>query len=199
MSLNYVFLDFELNNAYNFKVNPKCKNEIIEIGAVKLNDNFEVIDTFQSLVKPDAYNKINPIILKLTKIKVNDLFNAQYFGKVLKSFTNWIGNEDNIIYTWSESETYALFENCDFHRIKQLYYPWINNIIDLQYKLTKIYEYKFGKNKIGLKKMLEYYKINIDKRCHRALNDAVYTSEIFIEANKRLGLKNVVKLYSINN
>ena len=49
--MDYVIFDFEWNNAYDYK-SRKGINEIIEIGAVKLDRNLNVTDTFKQLIKP---------------------------------------------------------------------------------------------------------------------------------------------------
>ena len=52
--MNYIVLDLEWNQAAN-KKNRYAKIlpfEIIEIGAVKLNDSFQIIDTFQEVIRP---------------------------------------------------------------------------------------------------------------------------------------------------
>ena len=56
--MNYIVFDLEFNQGYKYKrknksrINPKCRFEIIQIGAVKLNDKLETIDRFDKLVKP---------------------------------------------------------------------------------------------------------------------------------------------------
>jgi DNA polymerase III epsilon subunit-like protein len=52
--MNYIVFDLELNSK-PFK--SRHPNEIIEIGAVKLNRNLEITGTFQSFVKPKVYKK----------------------------------------------------------------------------------------------------------------------------------------------
>ena len=42
--MNFIIFDLEWNNAYNYKL-KRGMNEIIEIGAVKLDENLKVIDT----------------------------------------------------------------------------------------------------------------------------------------------------------
>lgn len=54
--MEYIIFDLEWNNAFNYRT-QKGINEIIEIGAVKLNDNLEVIDTFKQLIYPQAFKK----------------------------------------------------------------------------------------------------------------------------------------------
>lgn len=49
--MDYVVVDLEWNNAFDYKT-KKGINEIIEIGAVRLNHNLQVVDTFKQLIKP---------------------------------------------------------------------------------------------------------------------------------------------------
>ena len=48
--MSYIVLDLEFNQAYDFEKNktilliPSCRFEIIQIGAVKLDNNFNIID-----------------------------------------------------------------------------------------------------------------------------------------------------------
>ena len=49
----HIFVDFEMNvidKAYR-EQRMICKREIIEIGAVKLDENCEVIDTFSYIIR----------------------------------------------------------------------------------------------------------------------------------------------------
>ena len=69
---SYIILDLEMCRT------PKgtkrgdlfLKNELIQIGAVLLNDNFEEVDTFMTYVSPQ-YSRITPVIQKLTGITQN--------------------------------------------------------------------------------------------------------------------------------
>ncbi|UUZ92201.1 hypothetical protein LJK87_43485 [Paenibacillus sp. P25] len=47
--MNYIVIDLEFNGRRHYNVYPM---EIIEIGAVKLNEQLEIIDTFQSYIRP---------------------------------------------------------------------------------------------------------------------------------------------------
>ena len=48
--MNYIIMDLEWNNAY-MKSAQKFVNEIIEIGAVKLDENLQEVGTFSELIK----------------------------------------------------------------------------------------------------------------------------------------------------
>ena len=55
--MNFIIFDLEWNNAYNYKL-KRGMNEIIEIGAVKLDENLDVVDTFKQLIKPQLSRKL---------------------------------------------------------------------------------------------------------------------------------------------
>ena len=48
--MNYIILDLEWDGAYFPKIN-RFINQILQIGAVKLNENFDVIETFDVIIK----------------------------------------------------------------------------------------------------------------------------------------------------
>ena len=52
--MKFVVVDFEMNPVSSIYKEQKaiCTNEIIQIGAVLLDDNYEELDSFQTYVKP---------------------------------------------------------------------------------------------------------------------------------------------------
>ena len=200
--MNYIFLDFEMNQplvrkSFYMPRNEKCPFEIIEFGAIKINESFEMIGVYQTFVKNKIYPKVNPRITELTTITLNDLENAKDFKRVIWSFNKWLEkeNEDSFIFVWGSDDKQILQQNFDFHRTSTKYMEWASNIIDLQNNMSNIYRYKFKSDNIGMNAMLKYYNIPLDKKRHRAINDAAYTVDIFKVAFKRLGLKNALKLF----
>lgn len=57
--MNYIIYDLELNSK-PFK--SKLPNEIIEIGAIKLDSDLKEIDTFQAFIKPHYFKKLFPVV-----------------------------------------------------------------------------------------------------------------------------------------
>ena len=59
--MNYIVLDLEWNQCPYGKdrENEKLPFEIIEFGAVKMNEKKEIVDTFHQLVKPVVYRRIH--------------------------------------------------------------------------------------------------------------------------------------------
>ena len=78
----YCVVDIETNG------NSPVKNQIIEIGAVKVQ-NGKVLDRFESYVYADY---IPSTITKLTNIEVADLANAPSLKETLKRFKEFLGD-----------------------------------------------------------------------------------------------------------
>lgn len=47
-------------------------DEIVQIGAVKLDENYHILDTFKIMVSPKYYTKMNKKVSKLTKITTEE-------------------------------------------------------------------------------------------------------------------------------
>ena len=73
--MNYIVFDLEWNQSPGGKKysNSRLPFEIIEIGAVKMNEQREVVDVFQRLVKPQVYNWIHDSIHEVIHVDYKDL------------------------------------------------------------------------------------------------------------------------------
>ena len=62
--MNYIIFDLEWNQGAPEEAGKveTLPFEIVEIGAVKLNDSREMISEFSELVKPQVYTQMNYII-----------------------------------------------------------------------------------------------------------------------------------------
>ena len=70
--MNFIIFDLEWNNAYSY-AKKGFMNEIIEIGAVKLNNKLETVDTFKQLVMPKLTKKLSGRCKNLTNITNEEL------------------------------------------------------------------------------------------------------------------------------
>ena len=84
---------------------PKPKQvEVIEIGAVKVNEHLEIIDEFCAFVKPTLHPKISPFCTKLTSITQRDVDPAGHFDEVVLDFEEWINPNEvrAVLMSWGE-------------------------------------------------------------------------------------------------
>lgn len=174
-----IVLDFEFNQAFEFgkngcKTNPDCRFEIIQIGAVKVNENYDITDSFDALIKPSIYRCIHPYVEKITGFTDKDFKKESVFKEVYPKFREFIG-DDVLLGTWGNSDIRALYRNIVFHKLAQP--PIMIQYVDIQNLATKALNYSKGSS-IGLKNAVEAFEIEIDRPFHNALDDAYYTARV---------------------
>lgn len=190
-NMNYIVLDLEWNQAIKQDHNSQLLFEIIEIGAVKLDDNFKKKGTYQKLIKPELFKKIHPIVNGITKLQDRDFTNEKNFKYVIKEFLRWCG-DDYIFCTYGNQDLYELQCNMRYHNVEIPWkYPF--KYIDIQ-KILSV-EYKEEIEQMSLEKAANFLKINHKSVYHRALGDALYTAEILC----RLDKENIRKYISIDH
>lgn len=89
--MNHIVIDLEMNKiTKQIRDSYKLSSELIEIGAVKMNGAFDVVDTYQTYVSPD-FGKMDEKIIQLTGITDDKLVGAPKFAEAMDDFAKWIG------------------------------------------------------------------------------------------------------------
>ena len=181
--MNYIVFDLEFNQPFNFKtgtktyLNPKCPFEIIQIGAVKLNDDFEITDSFNGLIRPSIYKRIHPYVEKITGFDMSTFKDSPGFAEVYEKFLEFMGDkEENILCTWGFDDIKSLFRNILFYKIDTESIS--HRCVNVQRYATEYLHNEPGKS-IGLKNAVIQLDIPASTNFHNALNDAEYTAKIF--------------------
>ena len=65
--MNYIILDLEWDSAYSV-IHKRFLNQILQIGAVKLDENFNIIDVFDVTVKSSFSKRLSKRFIELTGI-----------------------------------------------------------------------------------------------------------------------------------
>lgn len=187
--MSYIVFDLEFNQAYQCKkekitiTNEECPFEIIQIGALKLNENFETIQTFNRLIKPHIYTTLNPFIENLTGITMDDLNTSKPFKDIYEEFIDFIQGDKSILCVWGLADIKELLRNIKYHNLDISIIPM--KYINLQQYASKFLKCPKGTH-IGLNKAVNLLNIPLDSKFHNAFADAHYTTEIFkrIYSNK---------------
>lgn len=180
--MNYIVLDLEFNQSFPFKTgkkvepNPECPFEIIQIGAVKLNEAFEQIGTFDYMIRPQIYPRLHPFVEKITGIHPDMLADKPSFSEAYAAFLTFIGKEPAILCTWGGDDVKSLFRNILFYDLDAD--AMTDQFLNVQPFAAQYLNHEAGKA-IGLKNAVEALGIPEGETFHNALNDAVYTAEIF--------------------
>lgn len=174
--MNYIIFDLEWNQCPQGKTreNPKLPFEIIEIGAIKLNEQREEIGRFQEVIRPLVYRKLHFRTKEVIPVTQDELAHARTFSPVIRDFFRWCG-EDCRFVTWGSLDLNELQRNMDYYRIsnplpKPLFY------YDLQKMFSILYD--DGKSRMALEDAVDFLKIEKTIPFHRAFDDTYYTAEV---------------------
>ena len=174
--MNYIVLDLEWNQS-NTGEEPEVKEipfEIIDIGAIKLNKEREMISEFNQLVKPTVYQHMHKITSNLIHLHMKDLQKGHPFVEVIGEFLSWVG-KDYIFCTWGPLDLYELQRNMRYYHLEPLSDTPIR-FLDVQKLFSIAYEDK--KSRRNLEYAIDYLKLEKDIPFHRAFSDAYYTAKI---------------------
>jgi len=191
--MNYIVIDLEWNQqSTNLKLDLEdCPAfEIIEIGAIKLNENFKICESFDRYIRPSIYPKMNPHTRKIINIDENKLKYADFFEDVFEEFIEWCGN-DYIFCTWGSMDLTELQRNVKFYDLDNPFcFPL--KYLDIQ----EIFSIKYGKRdkRFSLEAAIELCEISKNATFHNAINDAKYTALIM----QKIGMKKYVSCFAID-
>ena len=168
--MNYIIFDLEWNQCGSeceIMTEPVClPGEIIEIGAVKLDDAFKKIDELRLYIKPQYYTKLHRRVVTLTGIR-NQALEEQGlpFPQAYEKFMAFCGEEYSFM-TWSRSDLPILIDNMLLHGID------VSNLPDT-YDLQRIFcnEIMRFSRKMSLDDALRILNEKGDV-AHDALNDS---------------------------
>ena len=137
--MNYIVFDLEWNQSPGGKkfANRRLPFEIIEIGAVKMNERKEIVDTFHRLIKPQVYNWIHDSIHEVIHMNYKDLVNGTPFPLAVKEFFEWC-EEEWAFFTWGNQDVMELQRNMKYYGLLALL-PGAVTYYDVQ----KIYSIRF--------------------------------------------------------
>jgi len=190
--MDYIVLDLEWNQSIDAdeKDTRALPFEIIEIGAVKLNEQKEIISEFSRLIKPVVYREMNHVTRKLIHLQMEELNTGDPFLKVMGDFLEWIGT-DYFFCTWGPLDLMELQRNMRFFGIE----PFSNKPLKF-YDVQKLFSIAFEDKKLrrSLEFAADYLNIVKEIPFHRAFSDAYYTAKVL----KEIKDPDVLKMFSFD-
>ena len=177
--MKYIVIDLEWNQPMSYQsrtfreVGDRLIFEMIQIGAVKLDEQLNIIDSISVPIQPTHYVKIHPRIRRMTQLGPEILDNAPHFEEAMAQFVAWCG-EDYTLLTWGCDDVSVLQQNLDFFDV----HPQLPVMCDIQKLFSDVYKLK---DRMGLKPAMDMLEIvpDEDKAFHNAVNDAYYTALVF--------------------
>ena len=186
--MNYIVVDLEWNQAMSSKSSVfnklpiKLRGEIIEIGAVKLDENMQPADEFTIDVKPVYFKRMHYKVKKLTGFDKERLAKGYSFRDAFEKFREWCG-EDVTFLTWGCDDRGIMEQNIIIH---DLDWDWIADWINLQ--LIYNMQTDGDKNQKSLATAMEHFNIEQTRVAHDALGDAYNTALVCTKLDIAQGL-----------
>ena len=173
----YVIMDLEWNNSYNKKL-KSFFNEIIEIGAVMIDEDLDVVDTFSVLIKSQLSTKLSGRVKNLTHISNEDMYGGISISKAISDFSKWVDGKDCVFMSWGNGDIRVMLDNlhffCDIDGI-----PFISKYADLQ-KYCQTQLKLSNSQQIGLSAAATLFGIDVSEySTHRALDDSLLSWRCF--------------------
>lgn len=187
--MNYVVVDLEWNQAMSSKSSVFNKlpihlyGEIIQIGAVRLDEHMAPSDEFQIDVKPVYFKRIHYKVKKLTGFNKERLALGVTFPDALEQFRAWCGDDVTFL-TWGYDDRGIMEQNIIVHSLD---WDWIADWVNLQL----IYNIQTcgDKNQKALSTAMEHFGIEQTRVAHDALGDAYNTGLVCSHLDLDLGLE----------
>lgn len=179
----FILIDFEATCWSKESLEGRIKtnnneNEIIEIGAALMRDDFHIISKFDEFVRPSFNPILSDFCKSLTSISQDDVDNALSFPDAWKKFEKKISLitdekiEDLIFGSWGFYDHRQLKNDCGRHNID---FPF-------QYHFSIKHEFAKRRNvkPCGVIQALRMMNMSFEGTHHRAIDDIVNISRIFI-------------------
>ena len=190
--MDYVVFDMEWNQAGFGRPMVReplpLEGEIIQIGAIRLNERLETVGEFTVNVKPRVYRKMNRRVQQITHISNADLAAGEDFLAAAEKFRAFCGDDFHLV-SWGSDDMRVLRQNLAFKHCDAQWIPEKN------YDLQLVYDKALSnRNESSLGAALEKFGIAVEEERpqHNALNDSYYTVQVF----RRIGTEPLLRLYS---
>ena len=172
--MKYLIVDFE----FTFYKRPVGRPraffaEIIEIGAVKLDENLNDCGKLQNFVKPHFFPKHAKDAMDFCMITDADMKKAITFPAMLEKMSTMYEAGNTLFVAWGDSEYKVLAEGCSRHKLE-------NPVLQADYlDLAEAYKLWRGEeNTPGLKTAIIEMEVTADGLAHTAFDDAYNTGKV---------------------
>lgn len=147
---------------------PRREREVIEMGAVIVEAmTLDIIDEYQSFVKPVRHPRLTKFCMELTGIRQIEVEIAPYFPQMLTDMTKWLRGYPNALFcSWGKFDQVQIERDCIYHHVP---YPFGKGY----WNLKKAYSKRNGlRREMGVINALKMAGIRFQGQHHRGLDDA---------------------------
>ena len=188
----HVVLDVEMCRVQMRSTGFPYRHEIIQIGAVKLSDSYEIVDEFSTYVRP-RYGKVDFFIKDLTGITEQMVKQAPDIEEALQRMVQWVGEDEADFYSWSDTDYYQIRNEilckCQENACWDLLLNE-TNWIDYQAKFSERLE---SPRALKLAEALDLAEIDPEGHLHDGLADAYNTARLIAKLETQKDYRTLIE------
>ena len=160
-----IVMDLEWNRGYD----AKPVDEILQIGAVRVDGSGAIRDTFSVFIKPAIHKKFDRGARSLPDLESSRESDVT-FPEAWGMFEAWRGDDDEFAF-WGSGDFEAVRQNCAYYGLS---FTEPAQVFDFQ----AAFSHALGEDRqqSALWRVVEYLGIPDTFTFHNALNDSVYTA-----------------------
>ena len=152
------------------------QNETIQIGAVLLDDEYEIVGQFNSYVSPE-YGFVDRYINNFTGISQKNVSKSPTMEEALKLFTEWVPAGEVEIVAWSANDERQIRREMEGKHIEN---PRMEELFENWTDCQKTFAEKLDTTRcFKLSEALVAADIAYEGRAHDGLSDAYNTALLF--------------------
>lgn len=173
-----IVLDFEFASVPRQRQRRGLRNEIIEVGAVKLDNRGNVMGEFSQFVQTEYAEGVAYPVRELTGISAVDTAMADLLYVVIKRLSDWIGRYSAQVVCWSGADRRQLATECQAKHVDLAALP--TDWADLQAFYTSIMDVG-SHGCVLLGDAATWFGLDFDEstgHAHKALADARVTAKL---------------------
>ena len=170
-----IVLDLEWNQRYGRQqgILTSLAQEIVDIGAVKLDASLRIVGQFQASVRPVVHPVMHRHVRRLTGISDEDCLEGRPFraaGEALMAFCG----ESFLLCTWGPDDYPVLRRNLAYWMLPQ---DWLPDPVDAQ-RMYSLLQCAGKLRQVSLRDAMEALELPVELPSHRALHDAYHTAQV---------------------
>ena len=172
----------DIEKEYQWKDYP-YEHEIIQIGAVMMDEGYEITDEFSTYVRP-RYGRIDHFIQELTGIGDKEIMEAPSLEEALDHMVSWLSGYEVTFYSWSRTDYVQITreiqaKGMDEEKLAVLLDK--EHWVDYQQTAGK----RFGKPwRMSLEDALMFAEVEPEGKQHDGLVDAKNTARLIAKMEK---------------
>lgn len=186
----HIFVDFEMNSIAKelFDEFKYCHMEIIEIGAVAIDDDLKEVGCYKRYIKPQYNEHIMPRYVELTGITDDTVSDAEEFKECFYDFLDWCASFDGMygyeVFSWSRSDLEQLKRELTQKKIKRN--KTIKWMLGHWYDYQKEFSIMIGlSNVMALDRAVSALEQEFSGQMHDALCDAKNAAMLYKMAHDK--------------